>query len=51
MAREDLTDEQWKRLEPLLPPIPKVGRPPRNRRQAFGWDLVAGQNRLTLAGC
>ncbi|MEU4090603.1 IS5 family transposase [Streptomyces aureus] len=35
MARGDLTDEQWKRLEPLLPPVSKLGRPPRNRRQIF----------------
>lgn len=26
---------RWARLEPLLPPIPKMGRPPRDRRQVF----------------
>ncbi|MFB6946610.1 IS5 family transposase [Streptomyces sp. NPDC056305] len=35
MSRGDLTDTQWERLEPLLPPIPKMGRPPRDRRQVF----------------
>ncbi|MFE2971369.1 transposase, partial [Streptomyces sp. NPDC059340] len=34
MSRGDLTDTQWERLEPLLPPIPKMG-PPRDRRQVF----------------
>ncbi|WP_411144317.1 transposase [Streptomyces sp. x-80] len=28
-------DDQWSWLEPLLPPIPKTGRPPRDRRQCF----------------
>ncbi|MGW2766249.1 transposase [Streptomyces sp. NPDC001275] len=28
MARGDLTDEQWARLEPLLPKGKKPGRPP-----------------------
>ncbi|WP_234341570.1 IS5 family transposase [Streptomyces sp. NRRL S-1813] len=35
MSRGDLTDAQWERLEPLLPPMPKMGRPPRDRRQVF----------------
>ncbi|MCX5602860.1 IS5 family transposase [Streptomyces phaeochromogenes] len=35
MARGDLTDDQWQWLEPLLPPIPKMGRPPRDRRQVL----------------
>ncbi|TXC98329.1 transposase [Streptomyces sp. ISID311] len=35
MSRGDLTDAQWERLEPLLPPIPKMGRPSRDRRQVF----------------
>lgn len=26
MARRELTDEQWKKIEPLLPPQPRVGR-------------------------
>ncbi|MGW2896849.1 transposase [Streptomyces sp. NPDC001212] len=45
MARGDLTDEQWERLEPLLPSIPKTGRPPRDRRQVFdgiGWRARTG---------
>ncbi|MEU7298097.1 IS5 family transposase [Streptomyces exfoliatus] len=35
MSRGDLTDAQWERLEEVLPPIPKMGRPPRDRRQVF----------------
>ncbi|MER6441880.1 transposase, partial [Streptomyces sp. NPDC001185] len=35
MSRGDLTDAQWERLEPLLPAIPKMGRPSRDRRQVF----------------
>nr|WP_307653508.1 IS5 family transposase [Streptomyces sp. DSM 42143] len=35
MRRGDLTDQQWGRLKPLLPPIPSMGRPPRDRRQVF----------------
>jgi transposase len=35
MARGDLTDEQWSRLEAVLPPLPKMGREPRDRRQCF----------------
>ncbi|MFD0347226.1 hypothetical protein ACFQ0M_16650 [Kitasatospora aburaviensis] len=29
VARGDLTDKQRERLEPLLPPVPRMGRPPR----------------------
>ncbi|WP_411128830.1 transposase [Streptomyces sp. x-19] len=35
MTCRELTDEQWKRLESLLPPIPRMGRPPKERRQVF----------------
>ncbi|MEU9191037.1 transposase [Streptomyces sp. NPDC048484] len=28
-------DEQWVRLEAVLPPLPKMGRKPRDRRQCF----------------
>ncbi len=35
MARGDLTDEQWLRLEAVLPPLPVMGRKPRDRRQVF----------------
>ncbi|WP_276617697.1 transposase [Streptomyces coryli] len=30
-----MTDEQWLRLEALLPQQPKPGRPPRDRRPVF----------------
>jgi transposase len=34
MRRHELTDEQWKRLEPLLPPQkPKTGKPNLDHRQ------------------
>ncbi|WP_442805987.1 transposase [Streptomyces sp. NBC_01257] len=36
MTRGDLTDEQWERVELLLPLLPKMGRPPRDRGQVFG---------------
>jgi transposase len=45
VARGDLTDEQWSRLWPLLPPIPKMGRRPRDRRQVFNgiwWRVRTG---------
>lgn len=35
MSRGDLTDAQWARLEAVLPPLPKMGRKPRDRRQCF----------------
>ncbi|MBT2393619.1 IS5 family transposase [Streptomyces sp. ISL-1] len=35
MSRGDLTDTQWERLEAVLPPLPKMGRKPRDRRQVF----------------
>lgn len=35
MARGDLTDDQWSRLEAVLPPLPTRGRKPRDRRQVF----------------
>ncbi|MEV7239374.1 IS5 family transposase [Streptomyces sp. NPDC051020] len=46
MARGDLTDEQWARLEPLLPKGKKAGRPPIwTRRQLINgirWRTRAG---------
>lgn len=34
MSRGDLTDDQWERLRPLLPPQQvRRGRPPKNHRQ------------------
>ena len=34
MSRRDLTDEQWERLRPLLPPQKaRRGRPPKDHRQ------------------
>jgi transposase len=46
VARGDLTDEQWSRLEPLLPKGKKAGRPPVwTRRQ-----LIDGIRWRTRAG-
>jgi transposase len=46
VARGDLTDEQWARLEPLLPKGKKAGRPPIwSRRQ-----LIDGIRWRTRAG-
>src|SRR5215204_2195334 len=32
MRRRDLTDAEWRRLEPLLPPRARTGRPPKEQR-------------------
>lgn len=46
MRRHELTDGQWERLAPLLPPIkPKVGRPNLDHRRVLNgirWRLCTG---------
>jgi transposase len=46
MARHELTDDQWERLQPLLPPqIPHTGRPSKDHRiivNALLWLLRTG---------
>jgi transposase len=46
MARSDLTDRQWRRLEPLLPPQrPRTGRPNHDHRRIINgilWVLRTG---------
>lgn len=46
MARGDLTDQQWQRLEPLLPPQkPHTGRPNEDHRKIINgilWILRTG---------
>lgn len=47
MPKPLLTDQQWKRIEPLLPKIPrkKRGRPPKDVRKVFEgilWILRSG---------
>lgn len=46
MGRGDLTDEQWQRLQPLLPPHkPKTGRPNSDHRKVINgilWILRTG---------
>ena len=32
MRRHELTDAEWRRLEPLLPPRARTGRPPKEHR-------------------
>lgn len=40
MGRRDLTNEQWERLKPLLPPQkPKVGRPAEDHRRIINGIL------------
>ena len=45
MSRGDLTNEQWERLEPLLPRRKRTGRPPKDHRQIINgilWVLRTG---------
>jgi transposase len=45
VQRYELTDEQWQRLEPLLPPRAATGRPPTDHRQILNgilWILRTG---------
>ena len=45
MRRHELTDEQWARLERLLPAPARTGRPPNDRRTALNgmlWVLKTG---------
>ena len=46
MNRGDLSNEQWQRLEPLLPPLkPRTGKPNRDHRQVVNgilWILRTG---------
>lgn len=51
MARGDLTDEQWDRLEPLLPPIPRSDRRGPGSPAGPRRDLVVGPGRVAVAGC
>lgn len=44
MARGDLTDGQWVRLEAVLPPLPVMSRPCRDRRPSGD-----GRRRLSAA--
>lgn len=45
MKRHELTSEQWSLIEPLLAPVAKTGRPPKDRRVMLNgilWILRAG---------
>jgi transposase len=40
MSRDELTDEQWERLQPLLPPQkPRTGRPAEDHRRILSGML------------
>jgi transposase len=45
VERHDLTEAEWRRLQPLLPPPARRGRPGRDRRQVLNgilWILATG---------
>lgn len=45
VERHDLTEAEWRRLQPLLPPPAQRGRPSRDRRQVLNgilWILATG---------
>ena len=45
VERHDLTAAEWRRLEPLLPPPARRGRPPQDRRPILNgilWILATG---------
>ncbi len=45
MARHGLTNREWRRLAPLLPPTSRKGRPPKDHRlilDALLWLLATG---------
>jgi len=45
MKRHELTSEQWSLIEPLLSPVAKTGRPPKDRRVMLNgilWILRTG---------
>ncbi|WP_280249319.1 IS5 family transposase [Nocardia abscessus] len=46
-GRADLTDAQWARLEPLLPPNKKAGRPPQWKKR----QIIDGIRWRTRVGC
>ena len=50
MERAELTDAQWQRLEPLLPPQrPAVGRPNNSHRQVVEGILSFGPDAVTAS--
>ncbi len=54
MRRYELTDEQWRRLQPLLPPErPRTGRPNHDHRTVLNgilWVLRTGAPTYVRAG-
>jgi transposase len=55
MVREEITDAQWERLQPLLPPQkPKTGRPNKDHRTVLSgivWILRTGAPWRDLPAC
>ncbi len=50
MNRGDLSDEQWEKLKPLLPPQkPKTGKPNHDHRQVVNGRTVDTKNWGTVA--
>jgi hypothetical protein len=49
--RHELTDEQWERLQPLLPQqrTGKPGRPSHDHRRMINWDTLDCQDGGTMA--
>lgn len=51
MTRHGLTPDQWSLIEPLLPPVVRAGRPPKDRRRMLNgtlWILRTGAPRRDL---
>lgn len=45
VERHDLTEAEWRRVAPLLPPLRRMGRPPQDRRPILNgilWILATG---------
>ena len=49
MQRHGLTDREWARLEPLLPPRPRTGRPPKDHRPILDALLWLGKTGRAVA--
>ena len=53
MQRHGLTDREWMRIRPLLPPRARIGRPPKDHRMvldALLWLDRTGAPVETLSG-
>ena len=48
MRRHGLTDAEWRRLQRLLPPKPRTGRPPKDHRLVLDALLWLGKTGAPL---